>query len=229
MNHIAPTRHTSPHSFVPWHTYDAAQHASLPSVSARQEKELIEIVAPPKRRRGRPAKLKTNLLKPYLQGIKSPGHALSILPGFDNIVTGAVNTDFGSNTRPLSKKLVITLLQRLDVISSKAVLEYMNKTLRMCCVRHAQKIVQCLGVVHNAAIKVARTQWPAPDEAGLSASCELLSYIEPCGNDTCAICCIPTPKALTESGRFGGCKDEEDKITTLDDDLDEVGDWHDAD
>lgn len=228
MNHIAPIHHASRHSFLPWQTYDASEQAFIPSVLANPEKELSEGVAPPKRGRGRPAKLKTNLLKPYLQGVKSPGHALSTLPGFDNIVTGVVNTDFGGNTRPLSKKLVINLLQRLDVISSKAVLKYMHKTLRMCCLRHAQKIVQCLDVIHNAAIKVARTQWPAPDEAGLSASCEPLSYIEPCGSDACAIC-VPTSRIRTESATLGGCEDEEDEIITADVDLDEGDDWHDVD
>ena len=224
MNHIASPRHSGETSIIPSHFCDVSQHAPLVTVLIDQDNELNERVAPPKRPRGRPPKLKNNLLKPYLRGVKSPGHALSILPGFDNIVTGAVNADFGGNTRSLSKKLVISLLQRLDVLSSVAVQEYMHKTSRSCCVRHAQKIVQCLTVIHNAAIKVARIQWPAPDEIGQSVSCELLSYVERCGNDACTVC-MSASTIPTESGRFGGCEDQDDKMTTLDDDLDEMGDW----
>lgn len=73
--------------------------------------------------------------------------------------------DFGGNTRPLSKKLVITLLRRLDVISAEAVEAYMHATMRQCSLRHAQKIAQVLRIIIHAAAKVAEADWPASGEA----------------------------------------------------------------
>jgi hypothetical protein len=138
--------------------------------------------------RGAPKKVLDNSLKPYLQGFNHPGHALSRLPQFDHIVTGAVSMDFGGNTRPLSKKLVITLLRRLNVISAEAVEAYMHASMRQCTLRHAQKIAQVLRVIIHAAAKVAEAQWPAPGEAVDQHTFGSADYITPCGSDTCTIC-----------------------------------------
>jgi hypothetical protein len=135
-------------------------------------------VAEEKRKRGRPATVHANTLKPYLQGFSAPGFALASLPSFDSIVTGAVNLDMDGNTRPLSKKLVVSLLQRLDVISAEGVREYMHLTSRQCSERHAQKIALCLRVIERAAATAAATKWPAPP-----------AYeIEPCGREGCSVC-----------------------------------------
>lgn len=135
-------------------------------------------------KRGRPSTVQTNSLKPYIAGFGAPGFALASLPCLDRIVTGAVNLDMESNTRPLAKKVVVSLLQRLDVISTQAVREYMHLTLRQYSERHAQKIALCLRVIETAAAPIAKTQWPAPP-----------TYeIESCGRENCSVC------ALTGSG-----------------------------
>lgn len=143
-----------------------------------------------KKKRGRPTTVHTNSLKTYLAGFNAPGFALASLPFLDNIVTGAVNLDLGGNTRPLAKKLVISLLQRLDVISAEAVRQQMHLTLRPCSERHAQKIGQCLRVIEIAAATVAKTRWPAPPTF----------EIESCGMVNCSVCArsgteAPTPDA----------------------------------
>lgn len=145
---------------------------------ADRSDDVAEASAAGPKKRGRPSKAATNSLKHRLSGFNVPGLALAGLPGLDHIVTGAVNLDLDGNTRPLSKKVVISMLQRLDVISTKAVQEYMHLTLRQCSERHAQKIAQCLRVIERAAASIAPSQWPgrsAPD-------------IEPCGNATCQVC-----------------------------------------
>jgi hypothetical protein len=96
--------------------------------------------------------------------------------------------DLGRNTRPLSKKLVITLLRRLDVISAEAVQAYMLATMRQCALRHAQKIAQVLRLIVRAAAKVAEAQWPPPGEATDQHAFDSGGYITSCGSDTCTIC-----------------------------------------
>jgi hypothetical protein len=112
-----------------------------------------------KKKRGRPPTVHTNSLKACLSAFDAPGFALAGLPRLNEIVTAAVNLDMDGNTRPLSKKLVISLLQRLVVISAEGVREYMHLTLRQCCERHAQKIALCLRVIETAAATVAKTEW----------------------------------------------------------------------
>jgi hypothetical protein len=133
-----------------------------------------------KRKRGRPTMSHANSLKTCLAGFNAPGLALASLPYLDQIVTGAVNLDMDGNTRPLSKKLVVSLLQRLDVITAQAVREYMHLTLRQCSERHSQKIALCLRVIENAAATIAKTKWPihGPYE------------IESCGRDDCSVCAL---------------------------------------
>ncbi len=139
-------------------------------------------------RRGAPRKVRANSLKPYLQGFRAPGYALRVLPQFDHIVTGAVNIDLGDNSRPLSKKLVITLLQRLDEISTEAIQNHMHATLRSCSERNAQRYCQCLRVILNATAKVAETQWPPLGGVSEEDAFSSAKYVTPCGKDTCIIC-----------------------------------------
>lgn len=193
---LQPSRYPA---FHPYKFYEASQYAAYcPATAITVAKHPIPDVIWPVERvgeapvkkagRGAPRKVRANSLKPYLQGFNSPGHALRDLPHFDNIVTGAVNTDFGSNTRPLSKKLVITLLQRLNVITAEAVQEYMHLTLRRCSERHAQKIAQCLRVIEHAARTVAEYQWPSSTTTNELGIFTAASYITPCGSETCVVC-----------------------------------------
>jgi len=132
-----------------------------------------------------------------------------------------VSTDFGSNTRPLSKKLVITLLQRLDVISTEGVQEYMHLTLRRCSERHAQKIAQCLRVIEHAAKVIAVTQWPSPGEASEHLTFDSTNYITPCGSDTCAICSGSTKQSWDWS-HYGTCEAEGDIVKDW---IEQAEDW----
>lgn len=171
--------------------------------------------------RGAPKKVRNNSLKPYLQGFYHPSHALSRLPQFDHIVTGAVSMDLGRNTRPLSKKLVITLLRRLDLISSEAVQAYMLATMRQCTLRHAQKIAQVLRLIVHAAAKVAEAQWPPPGEAIDQHSFGSAGYITPCGSVTCIICSGST-QPNWDWPEHGASKDG---VDSLEDDCVELGMW----
>lgn len=140
------------------------------------------------KKRGRPAKGTINPLKPYLSTFTAPGHALAKIPYFDNIITGAVNIDMGRNTRPLSKKVVIRLLQELDVISTKGILDYMELTLRPCGVRHAQKVAEILCIIIRACSGLLGDDWlndNGIDDTSLYCSAPI---IEPCGNSRCIVC-----------------------------------------
>jgi hypothetical protein len=204
---ILPHQRSGYPAFLPYKFYDDPHYAAYYPATAITPTEQaapnlrwsIERAgeAPAKKTgRGAPRKVRGNSLKPYLQGFNSPGDALRHLPHFDNVVTGAVNADFGSNTRPLSKKLVITLLQRLDLITAEAVQEYMHLTLRRCSERHAQKIAQCLRVIEHAAKTVAETQWPSPGIVNEQGTFTATSYITPCGSETCLICSGSTNQSL---------------------------------
>lgn len=145
-----------------------------------------------KKKRGRPPTAHTNSLKRHLSGFNAPGFVLASLPFFDNIVTGAVNLDMKGNTRPLAKKVIVSMLQRLDVISTRAVQDYMHSTSRQCSGRHAMKIALCLRVIEKAAASIAEDQWPMPTTF----------EIEPCGKVNCSVCArsgteAPTPDAAS--------------------------------
>lgn len=177
--------------FLPLNFYEAPQYASyrpLPAVVKVPSRRLKTSPTTPKARaRGRPAILYPNSIKAYLASFSAPGHALSKLPGLDAVVTGAVNLDYGDNTRPLSKKLVLVLLRRIDVISSAEIQAYMHCSLRQCTLRHAQRLAQCLRVIERAAAKLARTQWPEPRQIEEDGGSGVLQ-ITPCGNASCTVC-----------------------------------------
>ena len=174
------------HLLDPYKFFNITQHSAMAVPTVRHHLPDISRATGTVRKstshsrgRGAPRKNQTNSLKHYLRGFSSPGSALHGLPYFDNIVTGAVNFDFG-NTRPFSKKLVVAMLQRLDVITTEAVENYMQLTLRECTTRHAQKIAQCLRVIEHASRKIAENSW-------LSLNSRIYD-ITPCGNESCIIC-----------------------------------------
>lgn len=109
--------------------------------------------------RGRPKKVVPNRLKPYLQNFIFAREALKALSGFDDVVHGAVRLDAGGNTRPLSKTMMVSLLQVLDEITTEAVQENID-----CSLRHAQRVAMCLRVIELNAYKVAQNHWYAPTE-----------------------------------------------------------------
>jgi hypothetical protein len=91
--------------------------------------------------RGRPEKAVINSLRPYVKNFTFPREVLT-LTGMDDIMSGAVALDLGGNTRPLNKKAMATLLQKLEVITAESVQEEMR-----CSLRHAQKVAKCLGII----------------------------------------------------------------------------------
>jgi len=119
-------------------------------------------VAPPvvQKARGRPKKSVTNRLKPFLTNFIFPRDALAELPMFDDIVTGAVKLDAGGNTRPMSKTMMVSLLQILDEVTTEAIQEAVQ-----CSLRHAQRLAQYLRVIEQAGFKVAQQRWHAPSES----------------------------------------------------------------
>lgn len=118
---------------------------------------------PIQKKRGRPKKVVANRLKPYLQNFILAREALQALSGFDDIVHGAVRLDAGGNTRPLSKTMMVSLLQVLDEITTEAVRESIGGS-----VRHAQRVAMCLRVIERTAYKVAQIHWYVPTEADWS-------------------------------------------------------------
>lgn len=116
-------------------------------------------LAPTQKTRGRPKKVVPNRLKPYLQDFIFAREALKALSGFDDIVHGAVRLDAGGNTRPLSKTMMVSLLQVLDEITAEAVQENIRGSLR-----HAQRVAKCLRVIEVTAYKVAQKHWYIPTE-----------------------------------------------------------------
>lgn len=158
--------------------------AFLPFMAEWVEPEIKESLPPStlikkKRGGGRKPTVQKNTLKPYLEAFSAPGLALAAAPELNTLVTGAVYLDMGGNTRPLSKKLILSMLLRLDEISTKAVQDYMHLTLRPCKDRQAQNIACCLRVIINAAAKLSLPELPTTN----------MNYnIDPCGNPRCAIC-----------------------------------------
>jgi hypothetical protein len=195
MNQLTLPQQSGKYSaFLPRNFYEAPQYASYaPRTRAlalsTPQPVVAKTVAPSKgKQRGKPATIHANSLKKYLGSYSSPGHALAELPQLDNIVTGAVNLDFGGNTRPLSKKTVLVLLRRLDVISTANVQEYMLLSLRQCTERHAQRIAVCLRVIEQAASKIAPAKWPNRSPLDETDMYRPVSYIAPCGNRACTVC-----------------------------------------
>jgi hypothetical protein len=110
-----------------------------------------------KKARGRPKKSVTNRLKPFLKNFIFPRDALAALPMFDDIVTGAVRLDAGGNTRPMSKTMMVSLLQVLDEVTTEAIQEVIH-----CSLRHAQRLAQYLRIIEQAGFKAAQQRWHAP-------------------------------------------------------------------
>lgn len=104
--------------------------------------------------RGRPKKVFVNRLRPYLQDFTFPGDALSKLPMFDDVVAGVVVADAGGNTRPFSKSYMVSLLQKLEEISTESVLDEMQ-----CSERHAQKVAMCLRIIERHCFEIAQDYW----------------------------------------------------------------------
>ncbi|MGX9221436.1 hypothetical protein ACWV27_23975 [Massilia varians] len=111
-----------------------------------------------KKARGAPKKVAPNRLKPYLKHFMFPREALERLPMFDDIVTGAVK-DSGGNTRPLSKTMMVSLLQGLDEIAAGPIQDDTGLSLR-----HSQRIAMCLRIIERASFKVAQKHWYIPNE-----------------------------------------------------------------
>jgi hypothetical protein len=163
-------------------------------------------VEAPAKRRGRPPIVHPNSLKPYLAHYNSPGYALAELPHLDNIISGMVNLNFGENTTPFSKKLMIVLLRRLDVISTANVEEYMTLSLRECSERNAQRIASCLRVIELTAAKLALPAW-SKLQLLKDDMYSPVQGIEPCGNPDCSIC----SKTVTTADRWSlSSSDDED-------------------
>jgi len=140
-----------PHPYI----FSKAEHTSIEHAVTSEATEPIA-----KRGRGRPKKLMPNRLKPYLNDYIFPREALERLPMFDDIVTGAVRLDAGGNTRPLSKMMMVSLLQVLDEVSAQAIQE--DKQLSL---RHSQRIAMCLRIIESASFEVAQKHWHMPSEA----------------------------------------------------------------
>lgn len=74
--------------------------------------------------------------------------AVEDYPFLDNIITGVCNLDLGGNTRPLSTRVVYTLLTTQAIISTKLIMEahYVGE-------RQAQKICACLRIASREVVK----------------------------------------------------------------------------
>jgi hypothetical protein len=114
--------------------------------------------------------------------------------------------------------------QRLDVISTVAVHEYMHLTLRSCAERHPQKIAQCLRVIERGAKTLAETKWPLPGSVGDHFTFSSTNYITPCGSDTCAICAGSQEQSL-DLTQHGTCVSEAGSLE--DAETEQAGDWYD--
>lgn len=137
---------------------------SCGSGTSAEQAVTVKAVGPvAKKVRGAPKKVVPNRLKPYLKHFMFPREALERLPMFDDIVTGAVK-DSGGNTRPLSKTMMVSLLQGLDQIAAGAIQEDTGLSLR-----HSQRIAMCLRIIERTGFKVAQTHWYIPNETDWSA------------------------------------------------------------
>lgn len=86
-----------------------------------------------------------NAVKMYLDGYLDLSDAAEDLPLLQNIIESTNLLDLGGSTRPLNSGLLFSMLQHLDFITPKTVMEYMG-----CGRRHAQKVALCLRVIVNA-------------------------------------------------------------------------------
>lgn len=130
---------------------------SCGSITNAEQAVTVKTVGPVvKKARGAPKKVFPNRLKPYLKNFMFPRDALGRLPMFDDIVTGAVK-DSGGNTTPLSKTMMVSLLQGLDEIAAGPIQEDTGLSLR-----HSQRIAMCLRVIEQASFKVAQKHWYLP-------------------------------------------------------------------
>jgi hypothetical protein len=130
------------------------RHVASLKIAKVEHADAVETKKP----RGRPKKIEVNRIKPYLQNFIFPKDALSTLPMFDDIITGAVVADAGGNTRPFSKSKMIKLLQSLDFISVEAIRQHEPQW----SLRHAQKIAMCLRIIERHAFDIAEVHWPPP-------------------------------------------------------------------
>jgi hypothetical protein len=93
----------------------------------------------------KPIEHDNNLVTQYLAGIVSYSHACEIYCFFDDIATGTACLDAGNNTRPLSRRMLLDLIQTLPVISTKAVQHRTGVS-----VGHAQKLALFARVLSKA-------------------------------------------------------------------------------
>lgn len=204
-------------SFLPPSFYEAPQHSTytppLPAAPTPKKRTTSKKASPDSpviaKRRGRPPIIHSNSLKPYLRSYSSPGHALWRLPLLGHIVTGAVNLDYGDNEKPLGMKTALALLRSLDVISTEAILEHMERSMRPCCERHAQRLAQCLRIIERAA-RAATSKWPVADH-------ELDPYatshnIVPCSAQGCSVC---RPSAEVEHAWSLAAAEQDDLTNTF--------------
>jgi hypothetical protein len=132
---------------------------------------------PPKQGRGRPTLRMVNGLKPFIKHLVYAKDVLR-LPGLDDIMSGAVAFDCAGNTRPLNKKKLAALLQRLELITAEEV----QKEMRNCSLRHAQKVASCLRTVVTLGLRQVDS-WPRPpdddDEFGEAQDVQLDNLTAP--------------------------------------------------
>lgn len=81
--------------------------------------------------------------------------ALEEYPFLEDIVTGVCHLDLGGNTRPLSSKMVFTLLSTQNIISTVLV-----QDAHQCSASHARKICAVLRIASREFVKhSARGVW----------------------------------------------------------------------
>lgn len=119
---------------------------------------LTDIPIEQKKRRGRRPKVVTNRLKCHLQGFDTVQQAFDTLQGLDNIVSGAAQLDREGNTRDLNKYALVSMLRKIDIISTQAV-----EALMQCDDRHARKVASAMRIINTEALKLSAL-WPAPEE-----------------------------------------------------------------
>ena len=74
--------------------------------------------------------------------------AVEDYPFLDNIITGVCNLDLGGNTRPLSTRIVFTLLTTQAIISTKLIMDVQGYSRS-----HAQKVCAALRIASREVVK----------------------------------------------------------------------------
>lgn len=69
-------------------------------------------------------------------------------PDIDNIVVGVCNLDLGGNTRPLSTRILYTLLSQQRIISTAAIMDAQGYSRS-----HTQKVCACLRIASREIVK----------------------------------------------------------------------------